>query len=120
MFLTNCSWSAHILMVSVLIPRNLCNRHLLLIVIFLNFKLFIQSITLRYTSVENFFNHVKIFYSFYAHFSHNFGLRFRPLKSNNNNNNKKDFLIAGTNTNNIKEYSFENTIHKKLAITTNS
>ena len=32
--------------------------------------------------------------------------------------NNKDVLIVDTNTNKLKEYSYQNTIHKKLAITT--
>ena len=86
-FLTNCSWSAHILMKSALLTRNPCNKYLFVdrnsysliwrdksimwacknkdyflhwCSIFLNFKLFIQSIMLRHTSVEN-VNHVKTF-----------------------------------------------------------
>ena len=71
----------------------------------------------------------RLFYSFYAHFSHIFEPRFRSLiiiiiiiiinnNNNNNNNNNKDVLIVDTNTNKLNEYSCQNTIHKKLAITT--
>ena len=62
----------------------------------------------------------RLFYSFYAHFSHIFEPRFRSLinNNNNNNNNNKDVLIVDTNTNKLEEYSYQNTIHKKLAITT--
>ena len=67
----------------------------------------------------------RLFYSFYAHFSHISEPRFRSLINNNNNNdnnndnnNNKDVLIVDTNTNKLKEYSYQNTIHKKLAITT--
>ena len=49
--------------------------------IFLNFKLLIQSIILRHTSVEN-INHVKTFLlsAHFNDFSHIFELRFRALK----------------------------------------
>ena len=65
----------------------------------------------------------RLFYSFYAHFSHIFEPRFRSLinnknNNNNNNNNNKDVLIVDTNNNKLKEYSYQNTIHKKLKIAT--